>query len=85
MNGNQAGGDRTSGEREPTPLREKAYEAFTVRLIRQELTRLDADLVQPVMREHMAIVDALAARDREGAVRAFCDHIESARSRALGL
>lgn len=59
--------------------------SIKIRLIRQELTRLDADLILPVMGEHMPIIEALVDRDRDRAVQTLCDHIASARARALGL
>lgn len=64
----------------------KAYRvnAIKIRLIRQELTRIDG-LVEPVMREHLGILDAIATRDPERAMAALADHIEIARSRALGM
>lgn len=59
--------------------------SIKIRLIRQEQTRLLPDLLSSVMAEHMAIIDALLTRDRPGAVQALCDHIASARTRALAL
>jgi DNA-binding GntR family transcriptional regulator len=56
-----------------------------IRLIRQELTRLDEALVAPVMREHLGIVAALESRDPRRAADATAAHIENARNRALGL
>lgn len=64
----------------------KAYRvnSIKIRLIRQERTRIDG-LVEPVMREHLAILDAIATRDAATAVAALVSHIENARSRALGV
>lgn len=64
----------------------KAYRvnSIKIRLIRQELVRIDG-LVEPVMREHLGIIDAIASRDPATAMAALVDHIENARSRALGM
>ncbi|MCB8820761.1 GntR family transcriptional regulator [Microvirga rosea] len=56
-----------------------------VRLIRQSETSLDEQLVVPVMREHLAIIDALKRRDVTAAVETATAHIMNARSRALRL
>jgi len=54
-----------------------------IRLIRQERTRLDYELVEPVMKEHLAIIEALESRDPERASAAIGKHISEARARAL--
>lgn len=59
--------------------------SIKIRLIRQERTRISAELVQSVMSEHMAIIEALCRRDSAAAAAAVEAHIESARRRALGL
>ena len=59
--------------------------SIKVRLIRQEQTLLSDALVMPVMREHLTIIKAIETRDPTRAVAAIDDHINSARSRALGL
>lgn len=59
--------------------------SIKIRLIRQEQTRMLPDLLPSVMAEHMPIIEALLTRDRERAVQALCDHIASARARALSL
>lgn len=59
--------------------------SIKIRLIRQERTRISAELVQSVMTEHMVIVEALCRRDPDAAAAAVEAHIESARRRALGL
>lgn len=59
--------------------------SIKIRLIRQALSRLAGDLVVPVMKDHLKILDALAARDPEAAALALSRHIETARLRALGL
>lgn len=65
----------------------KAYRVnwIKVRLIRQNETSLDEDLVVPVMREHLAIITAMKARNPAGAVDAAAAHIMNARTRALRL
>lgn len=59
--------------------------AIKIRLIRQEQTRLEPDLVVPVIREHLGIIDAFDARDAGRAADAIAAHIASARNRALGV
>jgi DNA-binding GntR family transcriptional regulator len=59
--------------------------AIKIRLIRNSSTRMLPELVVSVMDEHMPIVEALAARDREGAVAAMHAHIDSAKRRALSV
>lgn len=59
--------------------------SIKIRLIRQSLTRLEGDLVVPVMRDHLKVLDGLDARDPARAAAAMSRHIESARLRALGL
>ena len=56
-----------------------------IRLIRQTETRLDADLVAPVMRVHLGVIDAIASRDPRRAAEAIDEHISASRDRALGL
>jgi DNA-binding GntR family transcriptional regulator len=56
-----------------------------IRLIRQTETRLDADLVAPVMRVHLGVIDAIATRDPQRAAEALEEHITASRDRALGL
>ncbi|CAH1670163.1 GntR family transcriptional regulator [Chelatococcus asaccharovorans] len=64
----------------------KAYRvnSIKIRLIRQELTRIDG-LVVPVMNEHLAVIAAMETRDPALAADALAKHIDSARRRALGL
>lgn len=59
--------------------------AIKIRLIRNADTRMLPELVSQVMREHMAIVEALEARDRQAAVAAMEAHIDSAKRRALDI
>jgi len=65
----------------------KAYRVnwIKVRLIRQNETSLDEDLVIPVMHEHLTIIAAMKRRDPAAAVEAAVAHIMNARSRALKL
>ncbi|WP_114947182.1 GntR family transcriptional regulator [Microvirga calopogonii] len=65
----------------------KAYRVnwIKVRLIRQNETSLDEELVLPVMHEHLAIIAAMKRRDIPAAVEAAVAHIMSARARALRL
>jgi DNA-binding GntR family transcriptional regulator len=65
----------------------KAYRVnwIKVRLIRQNETSLDEDLVIPVMREHLVIIAAMKRRDSGAAVEAAVAHIMNARARALRL
>lgn len=64
---------------------EDAYRsnAIKIRLIKQEQTRLNSNLVIPTMQEHMKVIDAIASREAEVAAAAIEDHIEKARVRAL--
>lgn len=59
--------------------------AIKIRLIRNADTRMLPELVGSVMDEHMAIVEALLARDATAAVKAVHAHIDSAKRRALGV
>lgn len=59
--------------------------AIKIRLIRNADTRMLPELVVSVMEEHMAIVEALVARDEERTVAALFAHIDSAKRRALGV
>jgi DNA-binding GntR family transcriptional regulator len=59
--------------------------AIKIRLIRNADTRMLPELVGSVMDEHLAIVTALRARDREAVVHAVHAHIDSAKRRALGV
>jgi len=65
----------------------KAYRVnwIKVRLIRQNETSLDEDLVIPVMHEHLAIIGAMRRRDCPAAIDAAVAHIMNARTRALRL
>jgi DNA-binding GntR family transcriptional regulator len=56
-----------------------------IKLIRQNETRLYADLVVPVMRDHLKVIEAIERRDAHGAVEAMAYHINQARNRAIDL
>lgn len=59
--------------------------AIKIRLIRNSDTRMLPELAVSVMDEHLAVIDALLARDATAAVAAMHAHIDSAKRRALGL
>lgn len=59
--------------------------AIKIRLIKQEQTRLNGALVASTMREHLAIIDAIATREPAKASEALTAHIVSARSRAMSV
>jgi DNA-binding GntR family transcriptional regulator len=59
--------------------------SIKIRLIKQQQTRLNDGVVIPTMREHLAIIDAIVARDPDQASAAMREHIVSARDRAIGL
>ncbi len=59
--------------------------SIKIRLIRQSQTRLEGDLVIPVMRDHLRVIEGIESRDPIRAADALSAHIEQARLRALGL
>lgn len=59
--------------------------SIKIRLIRNSDTRMLPELVVSVLDEHLAVFDALTARDRDRAIGALEAHIASARNRALAL
>ncbi len=59
--------------------------AIRIRLIANPDTRMFPEIVVSVLDEHLAIIDALQARDAPRTVRAIGAHVESARRRALGV
>lgn len=59
--------------------------AIKIRLIRNADTRMLPELVVSVMEEHMAIIEALEARDVAASVAALHAHVDSAKRRALGV
>ena len=65
----------------------KAYRVnwIKIKLIRQNETRLYAELVAPVMRDHLKIIHAIEARDAVAAAIAMTEHITNARNRAIDL
>lgn len=56
-----------------------------IKLIRQNETRLYADLVIPVFRDHMAVIEAIERKDADAAVSAMVAHINMSRGRAINL
>lgn len=63
-------------------------EIYRVNSLHVRLIRYDADSMRPMqvvpaMREHLEFLEALAAGDREGALRKMMDHIESSKRRVL--
>jgi DNA-binding GntR family transcriptional regulator len=58
--------------------------SLRVRLIRLEGATMEADVLQPVMQEHLWIVQALKARDEAALVARTRHHIDSAHRRVLG-
>ena len=65
----------------------KAYRVnwIKIKLIRQNETRLYAELVAPVMRDHLKIIHAIEARDSAAAAEAMTEHITNARNRAIDM
>ena len=59
--------------------------AIKIRLIRNSDTRMLPELAVSVLDEHLAVIDALNARDAPQAVAAMQVHIDSAKRRALGV
>lgn len=59
--------------------------SIKIRLIRHAKTRLHTLLVEPVMREHLDLISALAIRNEAEVARTFTQHINNARNRALTL
>lgn len=57
--------------------------SIKVRLIRNEDTRMLPELLISVMDEHLALIEALVARDRIGARKALDAHLNSAKQRAV--
>jgi DNA-binding GntR family transcriptional regulator len=58
--------------------------SIKIRLIRQSQSRLEADIIVPVMNDHLKVLDALERRATDEAVARLTEHIEQARLRALG-
>jgi DNA-binding GntR family transcriptional regulator len=58
--------------------------AIKIRLTYQDRLRLTSQNLKRVMKEHLAIIEAIKARDEGAAVKAIEFHIEASRSVALG-
>jgi len=65
----------------------KAYRVtwIKIRLIRQQATRLYVDIIIPVMRDHLRIIDAIERRDPEAATAEMAKHITESRNRAIDM
>lgn len=65
----------------------KAYRVnwLKIRLIRENATRLDSDLVIPVMEDHLKVIAGLEARDPVWSAEAMLRHIANSRTRAATL
>lgn len=59
--------------------------AIKIRLIKQEQTRLNDAVLAPTMREHVAVIEAIASRDPDKAASALGSHIMNARNRAMNM
>jgi DNA-binding GntR family transcriptional regulator len=59
--------------------------SIKIRLIRLERVLLNAEVLMPAMREHLAIIDAFRSRDPEKVGPAMEQHLTHARNRALGV
>ncbi len=57
--------------------------SIKIRLIRQELSRIQPQIVLSVMASHMKIIDALNTRDPDKARAALAAHLDESRRRAL--
>jgi DNA-binding GntR family transcriptional regulator len=56
-----------------------------IKLIRQNETKLYADIVLPVFRDHMRVIEAIERKDAEAAVAAMTAHINMSRARAIDM
>jgi DNA-binding GntR family transcriptional regulator len=54
-----------------------------IKLIRRNETRLYAELVIPVFRDHMKVIEAIERKDADAAVAAMTAHITMSRARAI--
>ncbi len=54
-----------------------------IKLIRRNETRLYAELVIPVFKDHLKVIEAIERKDPDAAVAAMTAHIESSRARAV--
>lgn len=57
--------------------------SIKIRLIRQELARINPEIVMDVMKEHLKIIAALNTKDPAKAKEALSEHILKSRDRAL--
>ncbi|PCH68391.1 MAG: GntR family transcriptional regulator [Rhodobacteraceae bacterium] len=57
--------------------------SIKIRLIRQELSRIQPKIVLSVMASHMTIIEALNTRDPDKAKAALAAHLDESRRRAL--
>jgi DNA-binding GntR family transcriptional regulator len=56
-----------------------------IKLIRQNETKLYAELVIPVMRDHLKVIEAIEKRDADAAVATMTAHINASRARAIDM
>ena len=56
-----------------------------IKLIRHSESRLYSDLVIPVMRDHLRVIEAIERKDADAAVAAMTFHIGQARNRAINM
>jgi DNA-binding GntR family transcriptional regulator len=56
-----------------------------IRLIRQAETRLLEEIIAPVIREHLGVIEAIESRDPRHAAETLGQHIANARNRAVGI
>ncbi len=59
--------------------------SIKIRLIRQELIRIQPDILVSVIEDHMKILDALDTRDPARARAELARHLENSRNRALSI
>lgn len=59
--------------------------SIKIRLIRQELTRIQPEIMLSVIKDHLKIIDALNTKDPKKAKAALAEHLENSRARALKL
>ena len=62
-----------------------AVNAIRIRLIKLERIRLSADNLEAAFRDHLRVLDAIAARDRQGATEAITLHIRNSRHHAMSI
>ncbi|WP_099823980.1 GntR family transcriptional regulator [Oceaniglobus indicus] len=64
-------------------IRANAVNAIRIRLINRDRIRLSAETLEQAFRDHLAVIDALLARDRGTAVAAMETHIRRSHSNAM--